>query len=215
LNARRQSLCSFLVHSPPATTTGQEGLAVLSELLAGVSHAARVRRLWRRYRAVKMADAGADFQDVYRYFLADTDHPADAYQQAVRTFRGSLPAGAGPFWKDATYALGLIRLLKAIRPDSQKRLTLLFVGKTALADLPLLDSLSQSGYLDEPVVLPPPFDHGDNLARQLRRIPHGPHGLPRPHHTPAVPTLPSSGSNSVDCSATLSLLAATESLSFD
>jgi hypothetical protein len=162
-----------------------------------------------------MAEAGADFRDVYRYFLADSDNPPDAYQQAVRAFRGSLPAGAGPFWKDATYALGLVRLLRAVRSGNGTRLALLFAGRTSLADLPLLGALSQSGYLDAPVVLPPPFDNAADFAVRLGRIPHLPRGLPRPHFKSTAPTLLSAVGDFASRNSTFSLLAATDSLSFD
>jgi uncharacterized protein (TIGR02421 family) len=178
LNARRQTGCTFLGHAPPATTTTQEGLAVLAELLAGVCHAQRVRRLWDRYRAVRMAEAGADFRDVFRFFLADAADDRDAYQQTVRIFRGSLPSQAGPFHKDATYAVGLVRLLRKVAAND---LSLLFTGKVSLADLPLLTELIRDGLLARPAILPGPFADAANLVDRLRQLPHAPSGLPRPH----------------------------------
>lgn len=206
LNARRQLVCSFLGHCTPATTAGQEGLAVLCELLAGVSHAGRLRRLYQRYRAVRMADAGADFRDVYRYFLTDSDDPADAYQQTARVFRGSLPE-AGPFAKDATYALGLVRLLRAARRHTG-RLALLFVGKTSPVDLPLLTALRETGVVEPPAVLPAPFDDGEKLLGCLRALPHAAHPLPHPHIRPAA-------CESAAPHRAFSLLAARDSLCFE
>src|SRR5207244_6304921 len=69
LNGRAQPVCPFLSKGPPATAMTQEGLAVFCEVLAGVCHAGRVRKLWRRYQAVRLAESGADFRDVYRFFL--------------------------------------------------------------------------------------------------------------------------------------------------
>ena len=46
------------------------------------------RRLLRRYQAVRLAENGADFRDVYRFFL-DAHGERDAYQQSARVFRGS------------------------------------------------------------------------------------------------------------------------------
>ena len=57
--------------------------------------------------------------------------------------------------KDATYALGLVRLLRA---DRAAPLSLLFTGKTTPGDLPLLSALADSGMLVRPAVVPPPFD---------------------------------------------------------
>src|SRR5262249_56904130 len=67
-NGRRQPFCPFLGSGPPTTTMTQEGLAVCWEVLTGACHAGRVLRLWRRYQAVRMAGAGADFREGYRHF---------------------------------------------------------------------------------------------------------------------------------------------------
>jgi uncharacterized protein (TIGR02421 family) len=185
LNARRQPACRFLPHLLPPATATQEGLAVLCELLAGVCHADRIRRLARRYQAVRMADYGADFLDIYRLFLSDSDDRRDAYQQAARVFRGSLPAGGGPFPKDRTYALGLVQLLRAVqsavRRDRLDSFRLLLTGKVGLADLPLLEPLAEAGILKAPGFLPPPLRDRAELAERLRTLPHPPHRLPPPH----------------------------------
>ncbi len=197
LNARRQPVCGFLAHAPPATTAAQEGLAVLTELLAGLCHPERLARLHRRYRAVQMAENGADFREVFRFFLAHSAEPRDAYQQAARIFRGSLPAGVGPFTKDRTYALGLVRLLRAAhaacRAGRMDRLQLLFVGKTAIADLPLLDSLAGAGLVARPAFLPPVFADVAALAARLHQLPHPPHRLPQPPDWEKLPPRPGNG----------------------
>jgi uncharacterized protein (TIGR02421 family) len=185
LNGRRQPVCSFLGKGPPATTGTQEGLAVLCEVLAGVCHAGRVRRLWRRYQAVRRADAGADFRDVYRYFLEASDDPRDSYHQAARVFRGSLPAGCGPFAKDLAYALGFTRVLHAVRVALRSgrayQIALLFTGKTALDELPALGHLAASGVLRRPAFLPPPVGEPPLLTRVLAELLGPPRPLPRPH----------------------------------
>jgi uncharacterized protein (TIGR02421 family) len=184
LNARRQPVCGFLAQGPPATTAAQEGLAVLAELLAGVCHPDRLRRLHHRYQAVQMAEDGADFREVYSFFLADVGQPRNAFQQAARVFRGSLPTGVGPFAKDRTYALGLVRLLRtahaACCANRGDRLQLLFVGKSALADLPLLEALVGAGLIARPTFLPPPFADLTALAARLHQLPHPPHRLSAP-----------------------------------
>jgi uncharacterized protein (TIGR02421 family) len=183
-NARRQPAGRFLSAGLPAATATQEGLAVLCELLASVCHADRVGRLLSRYRAVRRAEDGADFLDVYRFFLADAANERDAYRQTVRIFRGSLPT-AGPFAKDRTYALGLVTLLSAaqaaMRNGRLGRLRLLFAGKVALADLPLLEALSEARLLRPPAFVPPPFLNLNTLAADLHSMPHPPHRLPPPH----------------------------------
>lgn len=175
LNARRQSNCRFLDYGPPAVAETQEGLAVLCELLAGVGYPARLRRLWQRFQAVCLADAGADFRDVYQMFLADSDDPNDSYQQAVRVFRGCLPTGTGAFAKDRAYMAGLMQLLSAARnaisTRTVSRFSWLFVGKVSLSDLPLLVSLGEAGVLESPAFIPPPFQQVTELASALACLP--------------------------------------------
>jgi len=69
LNGQSQPICTFLSKGPPSSTITQEGLAVLTEIFAFASTPARVRRLTNRIEGVAMAEAGANFLEVYRYFL--------------------------------------------------------------------------------------------------------------------------------------------------
>jgi uncharacterized protein (TIGR02421 family) len=171
LNGQRQPVCGFLGKGTPATTRTQEGLAVLAELLAGVSHAERLRQVWRRYEAVRMAANGADFRDIFRYFLAGSDDPHESYQRAQRVFRGSLPAGCGPFTKDVCYIAGLARVLDVLRgavaSGRPRAVALLFSGKTGLHDLPVLEQLADDGLLAPPAFVPPPFANPAALAARL------------------------------------------------
>jgi uncharacterized protein (TIGR02421 family) len=184
LNARRQPAGRFLSAGMPTTTATQEGLAVICELLSGVCHAERLRRLLRRYQAVRLAENGADFGDVYRFFLEYAGGERDAYRQAARIFRGSLP-DAGPFAKDRTYALGLVTFLSAahsaVRNRRLDRLRLVFSGKVSFADLPLVEALGEAGLLRKPSFLPPPFCDLSALATEIYHLPHPPHRLPPPH----------------------------------
>ncbi len=185
LSGRRQTVCTFLAHAPPSTAVTQEGLAVACEALAGVCHGGRVRRLLHRYRAVRMAQAGANFLDVYRHFLDATDDPRDSYHQAARVFRGSLPAGGGPFTKDLSYALGLVRVVRAVRATPRHGvddlLRLLFCGKTALDELEDLRSLLAAGVVRPAAFVPPPAADGATRAHRLGRLTGAPSPLPPPH----------------------------------
>jgi uncharacterized protein (TIGR02421 family) len=69
LNGLNQPVCTFLSKGPPSSTITQEGLAVITEIFAFASHPGRVRRLTNRIEGVAMAEAGANFLEVYRYFL--------------------------------------------------------------------------------------------------------------------------------------------------
>ncbi len=140
----------------------QEGLAVLVEWLAGASHPARLVRLAQRVEAIALAEAGADFIEVYHHF-ASRMKPRDSYQLAARVFRGSLPAGAGPFTKDLAYSRGLFEVSAFLREEEGRLLPLLFCGKVSLADVPTLARLADEGLLAPPAHLPPFFAAERNL----------------------------------------------------
>jgi uncharacterized protein (TIGR02421 family) len=161
LNGQRQPVCTFLSKGPPSSTVTQEGLAVLTELLAFASHPARVRRLTHRIEGVGLAEAGADFLEVYRFFLEEGYEPRESYQHTVRIFRGSLPRGCGPFTKDLAYSKGFVQvaafLRQAVACGEVGRVPLLFCGKTNVDDMPTLAHLADAGLLAPPRFIPPPF----------------------------------------------------------
>jgi hypothetical protein len=70
--------------------------------------------IWTDYADYQIASSpiqhaidGADFIDVYRYFLEKTDHPEQSFQNAKRVFRGGVMTGGAPFTKDIVYLEGL------------------------------------------------------------------------------------------------------------
>jgi uncharacterized protein (TIGR02421 family) len=160
LNGQLQPVCTFLSKCLPSATTTQEGLAVLVEVLAGASHASRLDRLALRVEGITWAREGADFIQVFRAFRERQLAPDDAYQQAMRIFRGTLPTGGSAFVKDACYARGFVTLARWLRGGDSKAsedLALLTVGKTRREDLPLLRALLDSGLLRKPRFVPPVF----------------------------------------------------------
>jgi uncharacterized protein (TIGR02421 family) len=161
LNGQAQPICTFLSKGPPSATVTQEGLAVLTEVLAFASHPGRVRRLTHRVEGVALAEAGANFLDVYRFFLQEGYDRHESYQQSTRIFRGSLPAGCGPFTKDLCYSRGFVQVYNFIRSavarGMVRRVPLLFCGKTTLADNKTLAHLVEEGLVVPPRFLPPPF----------------------------------------------------------
>jgi uncharacterized protein (TIGR02421 family) len=170
----RQPVCTFLAKGSPAATRTQEGLAVLAELLAGASSPARLRRLANRARAVALAEAGADFLDVFRFFQDQGCAPRECYQHTARVFRGSLPAGCGPFTKDLAYTNGFLAVCRSLRQapdDGGRRIALLFAGKTAVEELPELAELADAGLLLPAAQTPPPFADPAALAARLRCLP--------------------------------------------
>src|SRR5438270_6558117 len=138
LNGQNQPVCTFLGKGPPSSTITQEGLAVITEIVAFASHPGRVRRLTNRIEGVAMAEAGANFLDVYRYFQEEGYDSRESYQHTMRIFRGSLPEGCGPFTKDLCYSKGFVLVYNYIRlavsRGMVRRLPWSICGKTNLGE---------------------------------------------------------------------------------
>jgi uncharacterized protein (TIGR02421 family) len=168
LNGQHQPICTFLSKGPPSSTITQEGLAVLTELFAFASHPGRVRRLTNRIEGVALAESGANFLDVYRYFLEEGYDSHESYQHAMRIFRGSLPEGCGPFTKDLCYSKGFVLIYNYIRlavsRGMVRRVPLLFCGKTTLADIKTLSQLVDEGLVEPPRYVPPQFSDLHSLT---------------------------------------------------
>jgi len=160
LNGAMQPNCFFLSKGSPSSSVIQEGLAVITEIVTFSSYPGRMLKITNRVIALDKVRQGADFLDIYRYFIDCGMSEEDSYNQTVRVFRGSTPTG-GPFTKDLSYAKGFVLIYNYIRfAIGQKRVAsipLLFSGKLVLDDLPLLGELKERGILTDPVYLPPPF----------------------------------------------------------
>jgi len=172
LSGRGQPVFGVLAGCAPCVTCTQEGLAVFTEILADACNPARRRRLANRMRAVMMAERGADFLDVFRFFQERGSDDRNAYRNSVRVFRGSLPTGHGPFTKDYSYGLGLIELSSYLRshPDDDQLIPLLFSGKTCFDDLPDLAELHGEGLLIAGEYVPPPFKDRARIRQGLREL---------------------------------------------
>ncbi|USQ15124.1 flavohemoglobin expression-modulating QEGLA motif protein [Legionella lytica] len=160
LNGSMQPNCFFLSKGSPSSSVIQEGLAVITEIVTFSSYPGRMLKITNRVIALDKVTQGANFVDIYRYFIECGLTPEDSYNQTVRIFRGSTPTG-GPFTKDLSYAKGFILIYNYIRfAISQKHvdsIPLLFTGKLVLDDLPLLRELKERDILTSPVYLPSPF----------------------------------------------------------
>jgi uncharacterized protein (TIGR02421 family) len=160
LNGLAQPVCSFLSKGPPSATITQEGLAIVTEVLAFASNPDRLRRVTNRIRGVRMAEEGANFLDVFNFYRQQGLSDEDGYAHAVRVFRGSTPTG-GPFTKDLSYSKGFILVYNflrlAVRKGRLDRIPLLFCGKTTLEDIGTLSQLASEGLLTLPKYIPPPF----------------------------------------------------------
>lgn len=160
LNGAMQPNCFFLSKGSPSSSVIQEGLAVITEIVTFSSYPGRMLKITNRVIALDKVIQGADFLDIYRYFMDCGMTEEDSYNQTVRIFRGSTPTGA-PFTKDLSYAKGFVLIYNYIRFAISQRhvgsIPLLFTGKLILDDLPLLSELKERGILTNPVYLPLPF----------------------------------------------------------
>ena len=159
LNGRAQPDLVMLGAGHPGTTRTQEGLAVFAEFVTGAMDLHRLRRLADRVFAIQMAIGGADFLDIYRYFLERTGDENRAYDGAWRVFRGAPLRGGYPLTKDIVYLDGLLRvhsfLRSAVSTGRADVLRLLFCGKLDLLDIPALGQLASAGLVRLPRFVPP------------------------------------------------------------
>jgi uncharacterized protein (TIGR02421 family) len=158
LNGVAQARFPILAAGHPGTTRTQEGLAVIIELLSGSIDPIRFSRLSGRTLAIQMSEDGADFIDLYRYFLERHDDPHAAFDSARRVVRGGMMGGGAPFTKDCVYLHGLLAvhnfLRVAVRTGRFDCIPLLFCGKLDLEDVPALGVLAE-----QELLMPPRFLH--------------------------------------------------------
>jgi uncharacterized protein (TIGR02421 family) len=158
LNGRAQPLLPFVGYPSPRTTATQEGLAVLTEFMTRSTSLERLRRLSDRTLAIKMAEDGADFCELYRFFLGRGHDEGAAYDCARRVCRGGLVRGGAPFTKDVCYLDGLLRVTNFLRVALVKGhvdyARLFFAGKIDVEDVPLFGRLLREGMVSEPRHLP-------------------------------------------------------------
>lgn len=167
INGKLQPYCSFLSKGSPSCAVIQEGLAVMTEVVSFSSYPARMRKITNRVIAIDKIMQGADFMEIYQYFMECGLTEDDAYKQSVRIFRGSTPKG-GPFTKDLAYAKGFVLIYNFLCYAISERRTdvipILFSGKVTLEDVPLLLELKAEGLLLEPTYLPAQFRDLSSLS---------------------------------------------------
>jgi uncharacterized protein (TIGR02421 family) len=159
LNGKTPGNLSLLALAHPGSTKTQEGLAVFAEFISGTLDLDRMRRLADRVIAIQMAIDGADFIEVYRFFMEKTDNPDQSFENARRVFRGGVVSGGAPFTKDIVYLDGLLRvhnfMRAAVNAGRADCLHLLFAGRLDIEDLPVLSYLRNLNLCRKPRFLPP------------------------------------------------------------
>lgn len=171
LNGREQPYMKSLARTSPRITATQEGLATFAELITGAIDIERMKRISLRIIAIDMALRGADFIEVFRFFLDAGQTDTDSFASAQRVFRGVPLTGGAAFTKDTVYLHGLIGVHTFFRwALRHRRLTLarlLFAGKMTLSDVVMLEPMFESGALVAPLYLPPWLQRAQGLAGML------------------------------------------------
>ncbi len=167
INGRKQANLRSLGLGAPRTTRTQEGIAVLAELITQSIDISRLRRVALRVIAVKMGLDGADFIEVFRFFLESGQSKEESVRSAQRIFRSGDVRGGIVFTKDAVYLQGLLEvhtfLRLAIRENRPRLVSGLFAGRLTLGDVLRLDPWLESGWLSPPAYQP-------TWASDLRRL---------------------------------------------
>ncbi|MBL8604425.1 MAG: DUF1704 domain-containing protein [Myxococcales bacterium] len=168
LNGASQHVARWLAKGPPRTTAVQEGLAALMEVLTFRSHPRRARRLNDRVIAIDKAEDGADFIDVFEWHRTEGYEEEECFNAAKRVFRGGTLNGGAPFTKDLAYTKGLVTnfhfIRAAIRACRPELVRMLFAGKVAHEDVPVLLARVSDGVVRPPRFLPPIFKDLNGIA---------------------------------------------------
>ncbi|MEO8160880.1 MAG: flavohemoglobin expression-modulating QEGLA motif protein [Arenimonas sp.] len=171
LNGREQPVLGSLARGSPRTTATQEGLATLSEMMSGSMDIERMKRISLRIIAIDMALHGADFIQVFRFFLEEGQTDIDSFTSAQRIFRGVPVTGGAAFTKDTVYLHGLLSVHTFFRWCLRNRklglARQLFAGKMALEDVFNFESSYAAGTIAPPRYLPPWIQRANGLAGML------------------------------------------------
>jgi uncharacterized protein (TIGR02421 family) len=171
LNGREQPVLPSLALASPRSTATQEGLATFAEQITGSIDIGRMKRLSLRIEAVAMALDGADFIEVFRYFLAEGQSQEDSFASAQRVFRGVPTTGGAAFTKDTVYLRGLVGVHTffrwALRQQKLQLCRWLFAGKMTLDDVQRFEPLFRSGVLSPARWTPPWIARANGLAGML------------------------------------------------
>ncbi len=171
LNGRAQPNLGSLALNSPRITATQEGLATFAELMSGSIDIGRMKRISLRILAIDKALSGADFIEVFKFFLSAGQTDADSFTSAMRVFRGAPLTGGCAFTKDTVYLHGLLSVHTffrwALKNQKLKLCRLLFAGKMTLHDVIALEPYFDSGYIAGPIYLPPWVQQASGMAGVL------------------------------------------------
>ncbi len=167
LNGRNQPWATWLSVGSPRVTACQEGLAVLMETLTFSSYPKRALKISDRVIAIDMAERGANFVEVYQYFVERGLSEHESYKITQRVFRGGTLDGGSIFTKDLSYLRGFVEnvnfIRSAINSGVPEVIPMLFVGKVTLDDIPVLYQHYLEGTIEGPQHMPAMFKNMNGL----------------------------------------------------
>jgi len=168
LNGKAQRIATFLSKGPPRCAATQEGLAILMEILTFSTYPLRARTINDRILGIEKAEDGADFLDLYQFYLIEGYTEIEAFRNSMRVFRGGDVKGGAPFTKDISYCKGFVEnynfIRTAIRKGRPEIVPFMFAGKLHVDDVPLLYQKSLEGIINPPELLPPQFQDLNGIA---------------------------------------------------
>ena len=158
LNGKKQENLKCMGLGAPRTTRTQEGLAVTAELATRSMDIVRLRRIALRVLAVQMALDGADFFEVFKFFISHGQTDEEAVRSTQRIFRGGDVKGGVVFTKDSVYLQGLFEINAfmrvAISNNRPELIQNLFAGRLTMADAIRMAPVFQTGWLRPPLYVP-------------------------------------------------------------
>lgn len=171
LNGSAQQTLKLMGQGAPRTTKTQEGLATFAEVITGNMDLLRLKRLALRVIAIEMAIEGANFYELFDFFIKNEQSEKESFLSTTRILRGGSAAGGICFTKDGTYLEGLIRTHSffrwAFRTNNLAMSHLLFCGRLDINDIFLLNDAYKNGEVSEPKFLPNWYRDIDLLAGKM------------------------------------------------
>jgi uncharacterized protein (TIGR02421 family) len=157
LNGYRQPYLTMLGTGLPHFTECQEGGAILAEYLTGSVTNNRFIELGERTIGIDMAQRGANYLQVYNYFILRFS-PQKAASMCERIFRGGDLEGGAPFTKDACYQRGYCKTFNFFRTillkDDTDSMRAFLAGKMHVDDVALVRELMREGLVVGPTYVP-------------------------------------------------------------
>jgi uncharacterized protein (TIGR02421 family) len=158
INGREQPNLKTLGLKSPRTTCTQEGLAIFAEMITNAIELNRLRRISLRVKAIDMGLNGANFIEVFKFFLKSGQNEVESFQSSARIFRGGNANGKIVFTKDLVYLRGFVEIHTFLQRAIQEGKVLyphaLFVGRLCSSDVKELEPYIESGFIKPPMYEP-------------------------------------------------------------